>query len=687
MIYALTIGLGAFLLFQVQPIAAKTILPWFGGSAAVWTTCLLFFQAALLLGYVYAHWSDRRLRPSTQAWLHIALLTLSLGLLPLAAGIDWKRHTSGDPSLRILLLLSATIGLPYTLLATTGPLVQAWWRRSGNRIGLYRLYALSNAGSLLGLLSYPILVEPYLSRRHQIFLWAGSFTAYAILMGTMAMMRRGDADLHQSLSFPADVDDPRTGSIAPPSLARYGLWIALSACASTLLAATTSFLSQNVAPVPFLWVVPLSLYLLTFIICFSHDRAYWRSVWLPLAAVAIGGMAYLLVGYSQTPHLYITLPAFLVGLFCCCMFCHGELARAKPAPEYLTTFYVAIAIGGALGSLFAGLIAPHVFVVNAELPVGLVLTASLALAIIYREYYRTLQSRVRRLVLFPTTTGLLVFLMVYVAKGVHNQTSESRIAVRNFYGSLRVIDAEGDFGEKHRELLNGVINHGAEFVDQSRWCDTTTYYGPTSGVGTTFFSQQRPSPMRVGILGLGTGTIAGYGHPGDVFKFYEINPLVTKLARQEFHFLTDCPGRVEVIPGDARLSLEREPDQQFDLLAVDAFSGDSIPVHLLTKEAFSLFFRHLKPDGILAIHISNRYVNLRPIVSGMAKHFRKDLLVVTSESDTYLQYNSIWALIAEPGGRLQEPAIAADAEPLNEPLDENTLWTDDYSSLWKLLRW
>ena len=373
-VYAVTIFLSAFLLFQVQPLIAKIILPWFGGSAAVWSAALLFFQLVLLAGYAYAHFVMARLRPKAQFGVHAGLLAVSCALLPILPSPSWKTPEAGDPTLRILLLLAATIGLPYFLLSSTSPLLQAWYvRRTGSRAP-YRLFALSNFGSMLALVSFPFLVEPRLASTHQAYAWSAAYVLFAALCGYTAFASRAARD-------PKIERDTETA--APPSVGSLALWVALAACASTLLVAITNHLSQNVAPIPLLWVLPLTLYLLTFILAFESDRIYRRWLFMPLLVPALGGMAYMIWADSGNLKIKWLIPGFALGLFLCCMVCHGELAQRKPSPRYLTTFYLMVSLGGAMGGIFVALIAPRVFHSYLELQIGLVACALLAIAVLW----------------------------------------------------------------------------------------------------------------------------------------------------------------------------------------------------------------------------------------------------------------------------------------------------------------
>jgi hypothetical protein len=660
---ACTIFVSAFLLFQVEPVIAKLILPWFGGSAAVWTTCLLFFQITLLLGYLYAHWTTGRCRPRTQAWIHAGLLGLSLLALPVVPGAGWRPGGGGNPILEILGLLAATVGLPYFMLSTTGPLVQAWTARRNPGAAPYRLYALSNIASMLALLSYPVLVEPFVPTRAQGRFWSWAYVAFAALALRTAL---GSLDAPPS---PEEGPAPE----APPASA-WALWALLPACASALLLAVTNHLTQNVAAIPFLWVLPLCLYLLTFIACFDRDAWYRPALFSALTVAAAGGMAYALLDFENLA-IRPTIAVFLAGLLFACMVCHGELVRLKPHPRYLTGFYLMIALGGALGGLFVGVVAPTRFNGAYELPITLGACCVLAAL-------RWWRLGLRRGLRWAGPAAALV-ITAALAWGVRDYIKDYRVLARNFYGGLRVRDSiEG--GLPVRILTNGVIDHGEQYLTPGRRRYPTTYYGPDSGVGLALRSLERPG-VRAGFIGLGAGTLAAYGRQGDAYRFYEINPLVMKLARTQFTFLTDCPAAVTCVLGDARLSLEREAPQQFDLLAVDAFSGDAIPVHLLTREAFRLYFRHLKQDGLLAVHISNRYLDLDPVVEQAARDQGKATLRVETEDDDDNDLcSATWVLVGEPE-RFRAP-IFKDAGSDPKPWPGFRGWTDDYSNLLRVLK-
>ena len=666
LLYALTILVSAFLLFQVQPVIAKIILPWFGGSAAVWTTCLLFFQLVLLLG----------LKPRLQMVVHVGLLAVSALVLPVYPADAWKPAGAEDPTLRILGLLAVTIGLPYFLLSTTGPLLQAWYARRYQGAIPYRLYALSNAGSMFALISYPVLFEPRLTTRQQALWWSLGFGLFILLCAVTALKSGKGTGVET-----ADDDGPAER----PSARAYALWLLLPACASVLLMAITNHLSQNVAAIPFLWVLPLSLYLLSFILCFEGRGWYRRNPYLQVLAVALCGMAYWLKGDFENPPITILIPMFAAGLFVCCMVCHGELALLKPHPRYLTSFYLMLSAGGALGGVIVGLVAPHFFNAYYELQLGLVACAALTIAVLLADASADWFKRWRQpapLIAVAITLGMAGWLGYQAYDSNHG----ARVVVRNFYGGLKVRDyGTADSQDGLRTLTHGTINHGEQYLNPAKRRNPITYYGPNTGAGLAIRSQQHNGPVRVGVIGLGTGTLAAYGREGDYYRFYEINPLVIDLAHREFTYLGDCRARVETALGDARLSLEREQGENFDVLAVDAFSSDSIPVHLLTREAFRVYFHHLKPGGLLAVHVSNKYLDLQPLVRQSAAALEKFPRVVDTDDEEGTEvFGATWILVASNPAVFQHPDLAA-AGPI-ERKSTVRLWTDDYSNLFQILK-
>lgn len=755
-LYAITIFLSAFLLFQVQPLIAKIILPWFGGSAAVWSASLLFFQLLLLGGYAYAHLSIRYLKPRGQMMFHAALLAGSCALLPILPNPVWRPTAAGDPTFRILTVLAATIGLPYFLLSSTSPLLQAWYvRRSGSGLP-YRLFALSNFGSLLALVSFPFLVEPQLSSRQQAYTWSAVYVAFALLCAFTAWVSRrvapaGEApvaapppgavdianSIHSETAEPS-ADVSKSAHTGRPGFLLMAFWVLLAACASVLLIAVTNHMSQNVAPIPLLWVLPLAIYLLTFIFAFESDRIYQRWLFLPLLVPALGGMAYMIYAAEGNLTIKWAIPGFAAGLFVCCMLCHGELARRRPAPQYLTLFYLMVSLGGALGGVFVALIAPRIFVTFLELELGLVACGALAMMAAWNTNLPGLGawpvgalvligvSEVSTGVFFtfvvprlPRELGIgliacgilplvaagsaklpklgawpLRFIVVlgigalagYLGQKEKNLASGVHLRVRNFYGPLEVRDDAPTEPYAERTLMHGTINHGSQLIDPVLKYVSTSYYGKNSGLGRAIQAVQARGPIRLGSIGLGAGVTANYGRKGDYVRIYEINPLIEGIAQTQFSFYTHSAADKQILMGDARLTLERQETQNFDLLAVDAFSSDAIPVHLLTREAVGLYFRHLKPDGILALHISNRYLDLEPVCLGDAKAYGKIARTVNDDGEEAPYFSSsTWVLLTSNAAWFDAPSFkGADIHPAKDRSNFRP-WTDDYSNLFQIL--
>jgi len=685
---ALTILVSAFLLFQVEPLIAKIILPWFGGVAAVWTVCLLFFQLVLLLGYLYAHLLTR-VSLRMQGWLHAVFLVASIFVLPILPKDSWKPAGPEHPAAHILWVLALTVGLPFFLLSATSPLLQAWLASAGRDSGVYRFYALSNAGSLLGLLSYPMLVEPRLSTLRQAWSWSVAYAAFAVACGAIALASRGSESARP----------PQEALLTRSNWSTRTLWTALPACSSALLLAITNHISQNIAAVPFLWIIPLSLYMVSFILCFSGRHWYHRMLILRLLGVALGCMAYALSSSLTSLPLWILISLFCAGLFVCCMFCHGELARLRPDPSQLTSFYFLSSLGSVAGATFVAILAPQIFSGFYELHVTLGACALLAVIVHRRDPASPIQQahwRPARWVLHALAATVMIGLF-FLAR---TDSADTNRMVRNFYGVLRVSEEtlpsvvvlKGDEQLGHsedlrfRRLMNGTITHGLQFLAPARRDQPVSYYAKNSGVGVAFAALAPRGPLRAGVVGLGIGTIAAYGRTGDEFTFYEINPLVVKLAQQDFSFLQDSKAHIAFKMGDARLILERQPPQQFDLLAVDAFSSDAIPVHLLTVEAFQLYFRHLRPDGILAMHISNRHLYLEPVVAAAAQNLGKDAVLITNPDDDENQiFLARWVLLANRGVFAGLPSVekAGKAPTASARV---RLWTDSYSSLFPVLK-
>ena len=693
-----TVFLGALLLFQVQPIVGKMILPRFGGTPAVWMTCMLFFQVILLAGYAYSHLIAVRLSLRAQGLVHLALLLLVLTQLPLSISDAWKPDPHANPSGQILILLVRSVAAPLLLLSATGPLLQSWFSHMLPGRTCYRLYALSNAGSFLALLSYPFVVEPVLRLQTQAQAWSRGSTLFVLFCSLCAAgvaaggSTSRTARVRQRVKASADA----TIRASAPGAIDVLLWLGLAACGSTMLLAVTNQLCQNVAAVPLLWIVPLAIYLLTFVLCFDHPRWYARSVFMWALVVVLLASSLLLLGLDLG--LATQMGIYLGLLFVCCMCCHGELNRIRPPASHLTSFFLMLALGGALGGVFVSLVAPSVFTLFLELPIALFGTCVLVLAARRRDELRSLASRsTRRGLALVVGSGSLGCLAMVACADKLVEARAHRDGVlsmtRNFYGTLRVAEKDGhDPSRRRLQLAHGTTDHGDQFTDPAKRRWATTYFGPHSGVGVALRHQRdagQRSGLKVGVIGLGVGTIAAYAEDGDAFHFYEINPSVAELANAHFTYLENARARgagVEIHMGDGRMLLERQlaanGPQGFDVLVVDAFNSDAIPVHLLTEECFGLYWEHLDPDGILAVHVSNRFLDLGPVVRGLADSWSKSAFRVDSAPDLERGVHlSNWILVARPALLGQDVPEIRSLDPAR-----SLLWTDDYSSLIPLLR-
>ena len=760
----------------MQPVVGRLVLPRFGGAAAAWLACLLFFQLGLVAGYAYAHLLVQTVSPRAQGWVHLVLLGSTLAFLPLAIDAQGPVGVPGSPW-RVLLLLGGAVGVPYGLLAATGPLLQRWYVRELPERSPYRLYALSNAASLGALALYPFVIEPIFGLRQQVAVWSWLFAGFAFITGWCAVRAIRGPSFGAGYAGGGRVADPAASADEPrPTLGQIGLWVALAAAGAAMLMATTNQLTQEVAGFPFVWLVPLSLYLLTFVVCFDHERWYDRRVFLPLLAVAIPVAVATLTGGTRAM-FWTQLLAYGSALTACCMACHGELVRSKPAVRHLTSFYLAIAVGGALGGAFVAVIAPLVFRGFWELHVSLTACAVLALVavlddprvtprpgfllaafggvvvalvallvavVVLRfswesgfafEPWNTIKEGVvglsfthrKYLVMAATATfiagiGLVgdwlnarvgmasrwytysvpgAALMVPVALVVQ-LVDFNRSAIhteRDFYGVLRVVEWGGGPQQEgaYRELVHGHINHGTQYLAPDHELAPTSYYGEASGAGVALGHRRRVArsggtALRIGVVGLGIGTVATYGTPGDTIRFYELDPNVARLATEYFTYLAKSAARVEIVVGDARRSMEAElaagAGRRFDVLAVDAFLGDAIPVHLLTEEALAAYLGELREDGLLALHLSNRLLDLRPLALGLAAQYGLRAVLVRSGGDREAgTSDATWAVLARPGNPFfEDPAVAGavTAWP-GAVMERATSWTDDYSSLFRLL--
>jgi hypothetical protein len=665
--YAITIFLSAFLLFLVQPIIAKQILPWFGGSAAVWTTCLVFFQSILLAGYAYADVTNR-LGLRRQTMLHIALLLLSLLTLPIIASSGWKPGGEEEPIGRILLLLLVTIGLPYFLLATTTPLLQAWyWRRFETAVP-YRLFALSNFASLLALLGFPVLLEPFLSLPELGWTWSGLYAIFVVICaatGWMSLRASENAGVAQQVAA-------STSNGPAPTLLLQLLWLVLSAMGSVMLLAVTNHVTQNISSVPFLWVLPLSLYLVTFILCFDHPRWYKRWIFIVLLIPGIPAMAH----YIPSHDLEFAAILYFVGLFVACMFCHGELARLKPDPRYLTRFYLMLSLGGAIGAVLIAIVAP--LTLRGYFEIGIALVALALLLFI----------QVNGMVAKVIALGAAIFTGYLFGQGVRDYLDDVRLMARDFYGVVRTRDRASP--APYRAMLHGSIVHGGQLLGEDFKNTASDYFGPTSGYGRLFASLPADKPRNIGVIGLGAGVIAAYGRPGDTMVFYEISPKVVDLAQREFTFLKDTHAKTELVMGDGRLSLEREAPRKYDILGIDAFSGDSIPMHLVTREAMKVYVKHLAEDGVIVFQATNRYVNLMPVIKRLAMEVGMEAVLVSDSPDhqdgpAYWYSSTDQVIVTKNRALLAEPKLKEAATPIEDNKALPT-FTDHHHNLFKILK-
>jgi len=686
--YSIVVFLGAFLLFQVQPLIAKVILPWFGGTAAVWNTCMMFFQIALLLGYLYAHSLRVLLKPSTSWIVHSIVLLVALLTLPVLPSETLKPENYSSLSGEIVKVLALSVGLPFFVLSTTGPLIQAWQSVShgaanskGKNSSPYRLYALSNIGSLLALISYPFLFEPNLSLQSQSWLWSGLFLAFVTMCIYSGLQVRGFDSWHTESIKEKSPDKVGAG--------RMILWLLLAMLPSMMLLATTNLMCQEIASVPFLWILPLALYLISFIICFEKPQWFHRGFFLPLLLIGVtAGVAVALINVHASASLQIALLS--LSLFACGMTCHGELERLKPHTSQLTLFYLFVSLGGSLGGIFVVLIAPRVFVGFPEFQLALMGTLLLGVAI---PCFSNSISYAKKFVIGLSAIligGIVV--ASFMATMSRQDAEDVLVDGRNEYGIFSV--------EKYKDrriFISGKIDHGSQIYYPEPSLEPHSYYANGSGFSISVKTQRDlaalESPSRkgvqIGVLGLGIGSMLSWAEPEDQFVFYEINPQVEKIAREWFTFLPTLDSQCEVIIGDGRIMLEKETSRglsrQFDVLAIDAFSSDSIPIHLLTDECFDVYQKHLKEDGILLFHVSNRFINLKPVLFAMAKKKGLSATYIVHESSTPGHSGSDWIVVSNEKvanhRRISSVAINYDL-PANAPL-----WTDDFASLAPVIDW
>jgi hypothetical protein len=675
-LYGSTIFLGAFLLFAVEPMAAKQLLPALGGSSAVWITCLVFFQTALLLGYLYAHWLGLLRSSRTAESVHTSLLALAIGLPLFISQPDLSR-AAGHPLTAIFYALTLTIGLPFLLLSSTSPLLQLWLARQEHSGVTWKLFALSNAGSLLALLLYPTVIEPHFSLRMQRGWWMTGFEVYAILSAVIAWRV-------QRSSSRTETEPPRPIDAEKSSMRAKLLWFLLPAGAAIQLCAVTSHLSQNIAAIPLLWVLPLGVYLLTFIVAFEAPRLYRRWLIVRLLVVLLAALGYMLSKTDVSLPIQMSVGFFLAELFIACLFCHAETYALRPAsPSASTLFYLLIAAGGAAGTIFVGILCPLFFDANYDVVLAFLATAALALVVTWENGWA------QRL-LWSVGTALLLALaiMLHIVYARNTLVEE-----RNFYGALRVRESHvPPQAETVRTLLHGTIEHGTQWFAPQFRRNPTTYYATDSGVGLAlgYCCDDRTGnagARNIGVIGLGAGTLAAYGKPGDQMRFYEINPAIRPIAEHLFTYLRESGAQISYAEGDARISLTHEAPQNFDVLVIDAFSGDAIPIHLLTTQAMAVYRRHLAPGGILAFHVSNQYLDLTPEIAVLAAASGMESRVVdTPRQEARGEYRATWVLVTNNTAFLAQPQVAAFAREIPAKPGLRT-WTDDYSSLLPLLQW
>ncbi len=666
---------------------------------------MLVFQVLLFAGYAYAHLTTEYLKPKHQIALHMLLMLTAIAMLPIAPDASWKPTNSDTPTLRIMLLMLVCVGMPYFILSATGPLVQGWFSRTHTGFSPYRLYSLSNIGSLLALVTYPLLFEPNFSVYSQSTIWSAAFALFVCLCAYSGWgMRQVDqttgtkegeevGSCKQGIRYLTSGKQPvfhktsyGDSSVQRPTGGLVGLWFLLAMTPSLLLLASTNQVCMDVAVIPFLWVLPLALYLVSFILCFDSDRWYVRRPYVVATVVLQIASVYLSTQGSSVPIL-LQVTLYFGALFCCCMTCHGELAALKPHPRYLTLYFLTISAGGAAGGLFVGLLAPILFVTYSELLVGILcfLVAFMCLRAREDGLRIPLPNWIR-----PIAVACMLAIVIFGLAQASKNPKNAIVASRNFYGMLKVeqVHKPAESISPMLELAHGRIAHGSQFIDPSKRSIPTAYYANNTGIGRLMLSDSNQAERRVGIVGLGVGTLAAYGRIGDYFRMYEINPDVISIAKRYFTFLEDSSAEQAIVTGDARLSLEFESPQNFDILVLDAFSGDAIPVHLLTREAMEVYLKHLSSDGVLACHISNLHFNLRPVIAGLASDCGLTYTFIGNAADVNTAARpAVWALLARNPEALEvlndsstTPAVGS-AQHVGRPIT----WTDARSNLLEVI--
>jgi spermidine synthase len=733
-LFGTTIFVGAGLLFLIQPMFARMALPLLGGAPAVWNTAMVFYQAVLLAGYAYAHVTTSWLGVRRQAGLHVAVLLLPLAALPIALPAGWVPPGDASPVPWLLALLAVAVGLPFFAVSATSPVLQAWFASTEHRAARnpYVLYAASNVGSLLALLAYPVIVERLLHLEAQSRLWAWGYGGFVLLSAACAIglwrARTGRAEEPggEPLAPPAGAGPSEADR--PVTLARRARWVALAAVPSSLMLSVTTYLSTDIAAIPLLWIGPLSIYLLTFALVFGRRRLVPHRFWAELLPVALLPLALVLVARANEP-LALVIPTHLVVFFVAAMVCHGELAQDRPDPRHLTAFYLWIAVGGVLGGAFTALVAPRVFNSVLEYPLALALLPLLparpavawqgrsrqildvvlpvGLGVVAAELILFLERSGRTESVGPAVGLLVLVCLTFARRPVrfalglaalllagtlhHGEEGQLLFSERSFFGVSRVTRTRDG---QYQMLLHGTTLHGMQALAPQRRQEPLTYYHAMGPLGQAFPALDARAPRQaIAVVGLGAGSVACYGTPGQRWTFYEIDPTVFRIARSTrfFTFLRDCPPKPFVILGDARLTLARAQDGAYDLIVLDAYSSDAPPLHLLTLDAVRLYVTKLAPGGALLLNISNRHLVLEPVVGAIA---RAAGLVARTRSDANVgaaerlagKVESQWVVMArraeDLGALLDDPLWKAPAAP-----PELAPWTDDFASLLTAFHW
>ena len=691
LLFAINIFLSAFLLFQVELMMGKFVLPRYGGGPSVWSTALLVFQVLLLCGYAYAAFVSAKFPPNRQAKAHLgligacallALLQAWFWQIPLFPRVSWLSGGSAYPVPQITALLLLGVGLPCILLSANSPLCQNWFR-SSSQASAYRLYAVSNLGSLLGLISYPFFVERKFTLTAQAWVWSVLFALVLICSAICSFLR-----MRELVGTKPEPARKTRKKVSAPAHEPRLWWLVLSGCSCTMLLATTNMICQQVAPVPLLWVLPLSLYLLSFIICFDHPRWYRREIF-PLLYVVLGYMALVAVPYYDRIRTFQVVLILCSSFFAVCMICHGELARSRPPAEHLTSYYLNIATGGALGSAFVALLAPLIFERFWEFQVGLLGCGILLAMAVLRDRQSWVRRKRYGVAIVASVAILLGIGALYmIDKPLERETQTATVLkrTRNFFGVKTIVQRETTVDLVHGRTLHGMQSTLPAFRNLP-----LMYYSHRSGVGLLLdqFPRAADHPnLRVGVIGMGTGSLAAYAQPGDYYRFYEIDPDVAQFSSGSnpyFTFVESSPAKIDIVEGDARIRLQEElsrgESHDFDVLVVDAFSGDSIPVHLLTRQAIELYLRRIRsPQSVIAFHLSNSSLDLRPLMDSLARTYQ----LASVEIHTPIDVDPLWVLLSRDPAALRLPGLVADGKAL-QVWREIPPWTDDYSSPYQLL--